>query len=330
MLAVIALLLLLGIRASARFNNLIVAVKVTVIILFIAFGYAFIRQANWHPFLPANTGDFGKFGLTGILRGAGVIFFAYIGFDAVSTTAQEARNPRKHMPVGILGSLAICTVLYVLVSLVMTGMVKYTDLDVDAPIAVAVDAAGKSLEWLKPLVKIGAIAGLTSVILVLVLGQTRIFYTMAADGLLPSPFARIHGRFKTPHMTTMVTGAAALVIAGTVPGEDLVKMVSIGTLLAFVIVCVGVLVLRRTHPEFPRTFKTPWVPVVPILGAGLSLAQMIGLPLGTWLRLVIWMAVGLVIYFSFGRSHSKLRLEKDAVPTENEKEPQAIPPNTSV
>jgi APA family basic amino acid/polyamine antiporter len=311
-IAVIATLLVIGIRASARFNNLIVAAKVGVILLFIGVGYFFMRQANWQPFLPENTGKFGEFGWSGILRGAGVIFFAYIGFDAVSTTAQEARDPRKHMPIGILGSLAICTVLYVLVSLVMTGMVKYDQLNVDAPIAVAVSAAGPQLVWLQGVVKFGAIAGLTSVILVLVLGQSRIFYTMASDGLLPSPFARLHSRFKTPHVTTIVTGATAMVVSATVPGDDLCMMVSIGTLLAFVIVCVGVLVLRHTHPQFPRAFRTPWVPVVPILGAALCLVQMIYLPPQTWLRLVIWMGVGFVIYFAFGRRHSRLRLENQS------------------
>ncbi len=309
-IAVVATLLVIGIRASARFNNVIVAAKVGVILLFIGAGYFFIRRANWQPFLPPNTGAFGQFGWSGVLRGAGVIFFAYIGFDAVSTTAQEARNARKHMPIGILGSLAICTVLYVLVSLVMTGMVKYDQLNVDAPIAVAVGAAGRDLLWLQGVVKFGAIAGLTSVILVLVLGQSRIFYTMASDGLLPSPFARLHPRFKTPHVTTIVTGATAMAVAATVPGDDLVLMVSIGTLLAFTIVCAGVLVLRYTNPRFPRAFRTPWVPVVPVLGAGLCLAQMIPLPRQTWLRLVIWMAVGLVIYFAFGRYHSRLYLEK--------------------
>ncbi len=311
-IAVIATLLVIGIRASARFNNVIVAAKVGVILLFVGVGYFFIRQANWEPFLPPNTGAFGQFGFSGILRGAGVIFFAYIGFDAVSTTAQEARDPRKHMPVGILGSLAICTVLYVLVSLVMTGMVKYDQLNVDAPIAVAVSAAGPQLLWLQDVVKFGAIAGLTSVILVLVLGQSRIFYTMASDGLLPSPFARLHSRFKTPHVTTLVTGGVAMIVAATVPGDDLVLMVSIGTLLAFVIVSVGVLVLRRTNPQFPRAFRAPWVPVVPILGAALCLVQMAYLPGQTWLRLVIWMAIGFVIYFTFGRRHSRLRQENRA------------------
>jgi APA family basic amino acid/polyamine antiporter len=306
---IITLLLVLGIRASARFNNLIVAVKLIVILLFVGFGYFFIHRANWHPFLPPNTGKFGEYGWSGVMRGAGEIFFAYIGFDAVSTAAQETRNPRKHMPIGILGSLAICTVLYLAVAIVMTGMINYKELSVPDPVAVAVNAAGPGLAWLRPWLKMGVIAGLTSVILVLVLGQSRIFYTIASDGLLPSPFAKLHSRFKTPHVTTLLTGFAAMVVAATVKGVILWQMVSIGTLLAFVIVCVGVLVLRYTHPQFPRAFKTPWVPVVPILGAGSCLALMIPLPGQTWLRLVLWMAVGLVIYFAFGRHHSRLRLD---------------------
>jgi APA family basic amino acid/polyamine antiporter len=312
-IAAITILLVIGIRESAGFNNLIVVVKVAVISLFIVCGFFYVSAANWSPFVPANTGEYGQFGWSGILRGAGVIFFAYIGFDAVSTTAQEAKNPHKDMPIGILGSLAVCTVLYILVSMVMTGMVKYTQLSVPDPIAVAVDAAGRGLFWLRPLIKVGAVAGLTSVILVLLLGQPRIFYSMSNDGLLPSQFAKVHRRFKTPYITTIVTGIVAMLFAGTFPIQLLGELVSIGTLLAFVIVCIGVWVLRVRHPEFPRAFKTPLVPLVPILGALLSFAQMASLPLDTWLRLLIWMAIGLVIYFAYGRRHSRLRKQMEGV-----------------
>ncbi len=312
-IAAITGLLMVGIRESAGFNNFIVFVKVTVILLFICCGFMYVRAENWTPFLPQNTGEYGHYGWSGVLRGAGVIFFAYIGFDAVSTTAQEAKNPRRDMPIGILGSLAICSVLYVLVAIVMTGMVKYTQLSVPDPMAVAVDAAGPGLYWLRPLIKIGAIAGLTSVILVLLLGQPRIFYSMSRDGLLPPLFSRVHPRFQTPYITTLATGGAAAVFAGMAPIQLLGELVSIGTLLAFVIVCLGVLVLRRTHPEFPRAFKTPLMPFVPILGAVLALAQMISLPLDTWLRLIIWMGIGFVIYFGYSRRHSLLRIRKEGI-----------------
>lgn len=299
-------LLMVGIRESANFNNAIVAVKVTVILLFIACCAGFVNAANWHPFMPKNTGVFGQFGWSGLLRGAGVVFFAYIGFDAVSTAAQESRNPQRDMPVGILASLAICAVLYVAVSLVLTGLVPYTKLGVPDPIAVGIDAAGPSLFWMRPLVKAGAIAGLSSVIMVLLLGQTRIFFSMSKDGLLPSFFARVHPRFQTPYVATLVTGVVAVVIAGLFPIGFISEMVSIGALLAFTMVCVSVLVLRRTRPAYPRPFRTPWVPAVPILGALLSLLQMVFLPRGTWIRLVVWMILGLVLYACYGHRHSRL------------------------
>jgi APA family basic amino acid/polyamine antiporter len=305
-IAIISALLIIGIKESARFNNLAVIIKLAVILLFIAFGLSYVDTANWVPFIPENTGEFGKFGWSGILRASGVIFFAYIGFDAVSTSAQEAKNPQRDMPIGILGSLAICTVLYIVVSLILTGIVNYKDLNVPAPIAVAVDATGGALAWLSPLVKIGAIAGLSSVILVMLLGQPRIFYTMSRDGLLPEFFGKVHPKYKTPHVATIITGIAASLLAGLLPINILGELVSIGTLLAFVIVCVAVIILRKTRPDMERPFRTPWVPLVPILGAGICLAQMAGLPSDTWIRLFVWMAIGFAIYFFYGIKHSKL------------------------
>lgn len=304
--AVMIGLLLVGIRESANFNSIIVAVKVAVILLFIGCCAGYVRLANWHPFIPENTGVFGQFGLSGILRGSAVVFFAYIGFDAVSTAAQESRNPQRDMPIGILASLVICVILYVAVSLVLTGMVPYTKLCVPDPIAVGIDAAGPALRWLRPLVKAGAIAGLSSVIMVLLMGQTRIFYAMSKDGLLPSVFARVHSRFQTPYVTTLLTGAVAVVIAGLFPIGFIGELVSIGALLAFTMVSLSVLVLRRTRPDYPRPFRTPWVPVVPILGALLSFVQMAALPRGTWIRLVIWMALGLILYAVYGHRNSHL------------------------
>lgn len=301
----ITMLLVVGIKESTFFNNIIVVVKVSVILLFIAFGIAYINTDNWVPFIPTNSGSFGEFGMSGILRGAGVIFFAYIGFDAVSTLAQESKNPARDMPIGILGSLAICTILYIAVSLVLTGMVKYTHLQVPDPIAVAVDAAGPGLFWLRPIVKLGAIAGLSSVVLVLLLGQSRVFFSIARDGLLPLFFATVHPKFKTPYITTIVTGVLAGVFAAILPIGILGELVSIGTLLAFVIVCVGVLILRYRHPDMPRAFKTPYLPWVPLLGVLTASLQMFGLPLDTWIRLVIWFLIGMVIYFVYGRKHSK-------------------------
>jgi APA family basic amino acid/polyamine antiporter len=304
-IALTTFLLVLGIKESATTNNIIVILKVAVVLLFIFFGFQFVKSAYWHPFIPANEGSFGKYGWGGILRGSGVIFFAYIGFDAVSTAAQEAKNPKKDMPVGILGSLVICTILYVLVSMVMTGIVPYKQLSVPAPIALAIDNMGPTMTWLRPLVKIGAIAGLSSVILVMLMGQPRIFYSMAKDGLLPQSFARVHPKFGTPHITTIITGIAAMIVAGTMPINLLGELVSIGTLLAFVMVCASVIILRRTRPDLARPFKTPFVPLVPILGIVTAGAQMVALPGDTWLRLIIWMAIGLIIYFLYGRNNAR-------------------------
>ena len=295
-------LLVLGIRESAFINNLVVLIKILVLLLFIIIGVFFINPQNWSPFIPSNNGGFGHFGWSGILRGAGVIFFAYIGFDAVSTAAQETLNPQRNMPVGILGSLGVSTLLYVVVSMVLTGMVRYDRLLVPDPIAVAVDSTGYI--WLSFFVKVGAVAGLSSVILVMLLGQSRIFYSMARDGLMPKKFALVHPVFRTPYITTVITGVVAAFLAGIFPIGILGELVSIGTLLAFVIVSIGVLVLRYTNPELKRPFKTPLFPLVPVLGAAISLLQMLSLPLGTWLRLIIWMFIGFLIYFFYGSRHS--------------------------
>ncbi len=306
-IAAITVLLVIGIKESASFNNVMVIIKVFVILLFIGIGFFFINKVNWHPFIPPNTGEWGHYGWSGILRGSAVIFFAYIGFDAVSTAAQEAKNPQRDMPIGILGSLGISTVLYILVAIVLTGIVSYTFLNVADPIAVGVDAMGKGLFWLRPIIKIAAIAGLSSVILVMMLGQPRIFYAMSKDGLLPPSFAKIHPRFKTPYFSTIITGSVAAFFAGILPINILGELVSIGTLLAFAIVCIGVIFLRVKRPDLKRPFRTPLVPLVPLLGAGICLIQMYSLPFDTWLRLIIWMALGLLIYFTYGIRKSQLR-----------------------
>lgn len=306
----VSALLVVGIKESANVNNIIVITKVVVLALFVVAGLAYLFRnvelwnQNWTPFIPENQGEFGKYGLSGILRGAGVIFFAYIGFDAVSTAAQEARNPQRDMPIGIMGSLFICTVIYILVAGVLTGIVHYPQLLVPDPVAVGIDATG--MKWLAPIVKIGAIAGLSSVILVMLLGQPRIFWTMSRDGLLPSAFAKVHPRFKTPYMTTMFTGVAVALAAGMAPISVVGELVSIGTLLAFVLVCAGVWVLRYTNPDVERPFKAPFVPLTPILGILICLAQMIGLPLHTWERLIGWLVLGFVIYGTYGIVHSRL------------------------
>lgn len=308
--AIMSVLLVLGIKQSASLNNVIVVVKIVVILLFIGFGIAYVSTDNWIPYIPQEQSP-GHFGWSGILRGAGVIFFAYIGFDAVSTAAQEAKNPQKDMPKGILYSLLICTVLYIAVTAVLTGIVHYSELDHPAPIAYAIDKVGRGLQWLSPFVKIGAIAGLSSVVLVMMLGQSRIFYSMSRDGLLPKLFSGVHKKYGTPYKSTLVTGIASGLIAGFLPINILGELVSIGTLMAFVIVCISIIVLRKTRPDIKRPFKTPLVPLVPILGAAICLVQMFSLPLDTWLRLIAWMIIGFIIYFTYSIRHSKLNKKLD-------------------
>jgi len=297
-------LLIVGVRESTRFNVAIVAVKVTVVLVFIAAGAAYVVTANWQPLIPQNTGQFGQFGLSGVLRGAAVVFFAYIGFDAVSTAAQEAKNPQRDMPIGILGSLIICTVFYMAVAAVLTGLVPYQKLNVPDPIAVGIDVIG--VPWLAVLVKVGALTGLTSVILVFLYGQSRIFFTMANDGLLPMAFQTVHPRFRTPYRGQLILGLVVGIVGGLVPIAILGELVSIGTLFAFVVVCGAILYLRRTQPGLKRPFRCPLVPLVPIGGIVCCLFLMIGLPLDTWARLVIWLVIGLAIYLGYGRSHSTL------------------------
>ncbi|MDR2423579.1 MAG: amino acid permease [Prevotellaceae bacterium] len=305
--ALVTVFLIGGIRQSAIINNIIVVIKVAVILLFIGFGLSYINVDNWTPYIPENTGEFGSFGWSGILRAAAVIFFAYLGFDALATAAQEARNPQRDMPKGILVSLIICAILYIMVTAVLTGIVHYKELGVSAPIAHAIDRVGAGLAWLSPFIKLGAIAGISSVILVMMLGQTRIYYAISRDGLLPKFFSQIHRKYKTPHKSTIFAGIVTALIAGLFPINVLSELVSIGTLMAFTIVCISVVVLRRTMPDLPRPFKTPMVPFLPILGALVCIIQMVALPWNTWLRLIGWMILGFILYFAYGRRHSKLR-----------------------
>jgi APA family basic amino acid/polyamine antiporter len=305
----VTVLLIRGIKESARFNTAIVFVKVTVVLLFIAFAARFVNTDNWHPFIPPNEGTFGRFGISGVLQGATMVFFAYIGFDAVSTAAQETRNPQRDLPRGILGSLAVCTVLYIAVSLILTGVVSYTKLSVPHPIAVGVEATGQ--RWLATAVEVGAIAGLSSVMLVMLLGQPRIFFAMAHDGLFPPVAAKIHPRYGTPYVTTAITGCVCAVAGGLLPIDILGELTSIGTLFAFVLVSIGVMILRIKRPDLPRSFKAPGGPfVVPILGALTSGLLMYTATTATIVRLFAWMAVGLVIYYFYGRKHSKLRASR--------------------
>lgn len=306
----LSLVLIRGTKESATMNNVLVILKVAVVLVFITLGWGHINPDNYVPYIPENTGAFQNFGWTGISTGAAVVFFAFIGFDAVSTAAQEAKNPQKGMPIGILGSLVVCTILYVLFAHVMTGLVNYTEFANDAkPAATAFAVTGYA--FLQDALILAILAGYTSVILVMLMGQSRVFYTMAKDGLLPKFFATIHKKFSTPWKTNLFFMVFVSLFAGFVPVSDLGHMVSIGTLFAFVLVCIGIMVLRKSLPDAIRPFRTPFVPAVPIIGILVCLYLMYSLPSDSWYRLAIWMAIGIAIYFAYGKKHSKIREIRD-------------------
>ncbi|MGB6603673.1 MAG: amino acid permease [Steroidobacteraceae bacterium] len=298
---------LAGMRTSAVVNTAVVLAKVFALVVLVLVGAHYVHPDNWRPFVPANTGSFGEFGWSGVMRGAGILFFAYIGFDGVSTLAEDARNPQRTLPWSLFASLLVCVVLYVAVSVVVTGLAGYRSLGVADPLYSALAAAHTQLGGVKALVAVVAIAGLISVVLTSIVGQVRIFYSMARDGLLPECFARLSPRRHTPVAGTLVTGAVATVLAAFVPLATLGELISIGTLLAFAAVCAGVVILRRVAPEARRPFRTPWVPLVPALGVGSCLALMLSLPGATWLRLIVWIAIGIAVYAAYGRRHSRLR-----------------------
>jgi amino acid transporter len=309
--AVVTGILILGVRESARVNAVIVFMKVTVVLLFLAFALPFVRQENLTPFIPENTGKFGEFGWSGVMQGATMVFFAFIGFDAVSTAAQETKKPQRDLPIGIIVSLVVCTVLYIAVSFVLTGAVPYQQLSVPHPIAVGVAVTG--IRWLETAVEIGAIAGLSSVMLVMLMGQPRIFFSMAQDGLFPKIATKIHPKYGTPYVTTILTGAVCALAGGVLPIEILGELTSIGTLFAFVLVSIGVMILRVQRPDIPRKFKVPGGPyIVPTLSALASGALMYTATTPTILRLFIWMAIGMVIYWFYGRKNSVLNAENCA------------------
>ncbi len=308
----LSIVLIIGIQESARFNGFIVALKVAIVVLVIGLGFAYVKHANYVPFIPPNTGEFGHFGWSGVMRAAGVIFFAYIGFDAVSTAAQETRNPQRDMPIGIIGSLALCTLLYVGFAYVLSGVVNYKEMT-DTAIYEALHNMG--YDWLGTGVVIGILAGYTSVILVMLLGQSRVFYSMSRDGLLPKLFSDIHPRYRTPWRCNLAFMIFVSLFSGLVPLSSLGDMTSIGTLLAFVIVCGGIMIMRKTNPDLPRPYRTPFVPLVPILGIVVCFAMMASLDMWTWVRLVVWLVIGLTIYFSYSRYHSHLVTAPETVPT---------------
>lgn len=317
-IVLVSLLLIKGTKESAFVNAIIVGLKVTVVLVFIFLGWKYINQSNYDPYIPDNTGTFGFFGFSGIIRAAAIVFFAYIGFDAVSTAAQEAKNPKRDMPIGILGSLAICTVLYILFAHVMTGVTSYTTFagkDGIAPVAVAIDHMGKAdasgvihpdYPWLNRAIVVAILAGYSSVILVMLMGQSRVFFSMSKDGLLPKIFSSVHPRFQTPARSNLLFMIFVSLFAAFVPARVVGEMTSIGTLFAFILVCIGVWVMRKKMPELPRAFKTPLVPLVPILGIFTCLFMMVFLPMDTWIRLIVWMLIGMDIYLVYGAKHSLL------------------------
>jgi len=292
-------LLILGTSETSRFNNVIVGIKLAVILFFIVVGFGHVNPANWSPFLP--------FGPGGIFRGAAIIFFAYIGFDQVSTSAEEARNPAKDLPLGILLSLGVCTLLYIVVTAILTGIVSYTQLNVASPVSHALLLIG--LKGSASIISVGAICGLTTVLLVLLYGQSRIFFSMARDGLLPTMFSHVHPRFRTPYLSSLLIGIVVALIAGLTPIDVVAELTNIGTLAAFVLVSAAILIMRRTQPDRPRGFRVPWVPVLPILSMLGSLLLIVSLPLVTIIRFIIWLAIGLLIYFLYSRRHSRLQQE---------------------
>jgi APA family basic amino acid/polyamine antiporter len=318
----LSLLLISGTEGSSKVNTVIVALKVAVVLIFIGVGWQFINSDNYVPYIPENTGAWGSFGFSGIIRGAAIVFFAFIGFDAVSTAAQETKNPKRDMPVGILGALIICTILYVLFSHVLTGVANYTQFQQStgiAPVAIAIDNMGTALSdgtiqpaypWLNKAIILAILAGYSSVVLVLLLGQSRIFYTMSRDGLLPKSFSQVHPKFRTPYKANLLFLVIVSVLAMFVPARVAGELTSIGTLFAFIIVCIGIIVMRKKMPDAPRAFRTPWVPLVPVLGVGICLFMMVFLPFDTWIRLIVWMLLGHDIYTFYGSRHSKLGANK--------------------
>jgi APA family basic amino acid/polyamine antiporter len=311
-IVVVSLLLIKGTRESALANAIIVALKVGVVLIFVALGWAYINTENYVPYVPANTGTFGEFGFSGIIRAAAIVFFAYIGFDAVSTAAQETKNPKRDMPIGILGSLVVCTILYILFAHVMLGLANYKEFagkDGIAPVAVAI--AHTPYVFLQQAVILAILAGYCSVILVMLMGQSRVFYSMSQDGLLPKFFSDVHSKFGTPWKSNLLFMVFVSLFAAFVPASVVGEMVSIGTLFAFVLVCIGIWVLRVKQPDAPRTFKVPMVPLIPILGVITCLFMMVFLPADTWIRLFVWMAIGIVIYFTYSRHGSVLRRKQE-------------------
>jgi len=299
-----------GTKGSALVNAIIVSLKVGVVLVFIAVGWSFINPQNYHPYIPENTGVWGTYGWSGILRGAGLVFFVFIGFDAVSTAAQEAKNPQRNMPIGIIGSLVVCTILFVIFAHVMTGMANYKEfIGSGAPVAIAIEKT--HYQWLSKAIVLAILIGYTSVILVDLLGQSRVFFSMSKDGLLPKIFSDIHPKFRTPWKSNILLCGFIALFAAFVPIRVVGEMTSIGTLLAFVMVCAGILILRKQQPDVHRPFKTPWVPLIPILGILTCFAMMTFLPGDTWLRLVIWLAIGLVIYYTYGKKNSVLRKQME-------------------